>query len=149
MGFHTDQSLDLADDSYICLFSCYNNPSTKDIRKLKIKNKTNNICSEVLLKHNSIVLFSLVTNHEHVHKIVLEENTENNLWLGITFRLSKTFVKFTDNIPYLYPDNIILRLANDIEKKEFIKHKGIENIKNNYIYPKIDYTIGISDLMNI
>jgi hypothetical protein len=26
MGFHTDQSLDLQEDSYICLFSCYETP---------------------------------------------------------------------------------------------------------------------------
>ena len=39
MGEHSDQALDLADNSYICLFSCYNNPLAKNIRTLKIKNK--------------------------------------------------------------------------------------------------------------
>ena len=39
MGFHTDQSLDLQENSYIGIFSCYNDPTTKDLRKLKVKNK--------------------------------------------------------------------------------------------------------------
>lgn len=48
MGFHTDQSLDLEDDSYICIFSCYKNgydPSSQ--RKLVIQNKTNNLISTI------------------------------------------------------------------------------------------------------
>jgi len=28
MGYHSDQNTDLEKDSYICLFSCYNNPNT-------------------------------------------------------------------------------------------------------------------------
>ena len=35
MGEHSDQVLDLELDSHICLFSCYDNPDTKDIRTLK------------------------------------------------------------------------------------------------------------------
>jgi hypothetical protein len=30
MGEHSDQALDLDINSYICLFSCYNNPDTKE-----------------------------------------------------------------------------------------------------------------------
>lgn len=37
MGFHTDQSLDLEQNSYICIFSCYSDPYTKDFRILRTK----------------------------------------------------------------------------------------------------------------
>ena len=39
MGYHSDQMLDLVEDSYICIFSCYDNISAEknnDTRKLKI-----------------------------------------------------------------------------------------------------------------
>ena len=39
MKYHTDQSLDLAEGSYICIFSTYENPLSLGIRKLKIKEK--------------------------------------------------------------------------------------------------------------
>jgi hypothetical protein len=151
MGFHTDQSLDLKEDSYICLFSCYENNlnNVDDIRKLKIKNKITKECSEVLLTHNSVVLFSTSTNHNHLHKIVLDSDTSKNRWLGITFRLSKTFVKFVGDIPYIHPSNKILRIANNNEKKEFFKHKGNENSRNECTYPEINYTLSISDTLHI
>src|ERR1700744_1189249 len=106
MKYHSDQSLDLANDSYICLFSCYSDPS-KDNRKLKIKDKSKitNEHSEIILNHNSVVIFSLSTNTKYLHKLILETKTGNNQWLGLTFRLSKTFIKFIDNIPYFYPNN--------------------------------------------
>ena len=37
MKYHSDQALDLADNSYICIFSCYDNPI--NLRTLRIKNK--------------------------------------------------------------------------------------------------------------
>jgi hypothetical protein len=146
MGYHTDQSLDLADDSYICLFSCYDNVSPAIKRKLVIKEKANNKCSEIVLEHNSIVLFSVATNRKFLHKIILEKAT-NDHWLGITFRLSKTFIKFIDNIPYFYPSKINLKLATDNEKKVFSKCKGQENSQEDYQYPEINYSISSSDLM--
>lgn len=148
MKFHTDQSLDLNDDSYICLFSCYDYipNNTTDLRKLQIQNKTTSECSEILLDHNSIILFSVQTNHQYLHKIILESNIENK-WLGITFRLSKTFIKHIDGVPYIYPTDKILRIANADEKKEFYKHKSNENLYNEYIYPEICYTISKSDLL--
>jgi hypothetical protein len=151
MNFHTDQSLDLEDDSYICLFSCYENQSNNqaDIRKLKIMNKVTKESSDILLENNSAVLFSTSTNHKHLHKIILESNTSKNKWLGITFRLSKTFIKFIDNVPYFNLSNKILSIANINEKKEFMKYKGNENINIEYIYPEILYTISKSDLMPI
>ena len=55
MGEHSDQAQDLDLDSYICLFSCYNNIETKDIRSLKIKNKTDTIQVECLLDEKKLV----------------------------------------------------------------------------------------------
>lgn len=148
MGFHTDQSLDLAKDSYICLFSCYKNtPVSKDLRKLIIKNKTTNNISEILLENNSAVLFSTSSNHKHLHKIVLDTNGSNNIWMGMTFRMSNTFIKFIDEIPYFNSSNKALQMATPQEKNAFYKHKGNENSNDNYIYPEINYTISISDML--
>ena len=135
MRFHTDQSLDLEENSYICIYSCYENGSnnSSDIRKLIIKNKTTQKLSEILMENNSIVLFSTSTNQEHLHKIILESNdkgseTSKNRWLGLTFRLSKTFIKFIDQKPYLdFEENKILRIATNSEKGEFLRCKGKEN----------------------
>jgi len=149
MKFHTDQSLDLYENSYICLFSCYEN--NYDIRKLQIKNKITNECSEILLENNSIVLFSTSFNHKYLHKIILTtaQPLSTNKWLGITFRLSKTFVKFVDNIPYIYHSNKILRIADNNEKINFFKYKSAENLNHEYTYPEIEYTISKSDTLPI
>lgn len=146
MGFHTDQSLDLQKDSFICLYSCYKNKTQKkDLRKLKIKNKETNDISEVLLEHNSIVLFSTNTNKKHLHKIILESNSSDNEWFGMTLRLSKTFIEFKNNYPFI--DNIRLTFATEEQRNEFIMHKRNENKSIKYEYPKIYYTISKSDLL--
>jgi hypothetical protein len=151
MRYHTDQALDLADDSFIGIFTCYDHhPKESDIRTLRMKNKTTNEISEVALLQNSMVLFSTRTNREHVHQIILKEaSASSTAWLGITFRLSKTFVQFVDSVPMLHPINKILRLATDEEVKYFLKHKGEENknVEVKYQYDLIDYTISPSDLM--
>lgn len=154
MGFHTDQSLDLEENSCICLFSCYKNVPNNigDVRKLEIKNKITNKYSKVLLEHNSAILFSTSNNHNHLHKIILNSNKLNTLenrWLGITFRLSKTYINFVNEIPYIHPTNKILKIANNEEKKNFMKYKGNENSNCEYTYPEINYTISISDTMKI
>ncbi len=150
MGFHSDQSLDLANDSYICLFSCYEKVPA-NLRKLVIQNKLTKKHSEVSLEDNSIVLFSVAENQAHLHKIVLEGARSSTRWLGITFRLSKTYVKFSDDAPYLCNRagfvSCLLTMATDEERKEFYKHKGRENSHNGYTYPKITYTISASDRM--
>ena len=71
MGYHSDQALDLEDDSYICLFSCYENNSNnpRDYRKLIMKNKVDNNTSDIILENNSAVLFSTDDNKCHLHKI--------------------------------------------------------------------------------
>ena len=150
MKYHSDQSLDLDNNSYICLFTCYENNSNDNIRKLIIKNKTTNESSYLSLDNNSIIIFSIEKNKNYLHKIILDNIKSNNRWLGITFRLSKTFIKFINEIPYFYPNmNKILRLANSEEKITFYSCRSKENLTNNYIYPEIDYTISISDILQI
>ncbi|XWV26749.1 hypothetical protein QJ857_gp0305 [Tupanvirus soda lake] len=147
MGFHSDQALDLTDNSMICIYSGYDDPDTKDLRKLVIKNKTTNQYSNITLEHNSVVMFSTETNRNHLHKIVLDKCTTNTRWLGITFRQSKTFIKFQNEIPYFYPDMVQLTLANQIQQKEFYKLRSEENASTNYVYPNINYTISEGDLI--
>ncbi len=153
MGFHSDQALDLEDESHICVFSCYSNPETKDVRKLIIKKKDTGEQSEILMEHNSIICFPLSTNSTYWHKIVLNNHDSmsvNDKWLGITFRRSKTYIKHVDNIPYFQSNNNMLRIANDDEKIKFYKLRSAEN-KNNgkYTYPELDYTISISDTLYV
>ena len=150
MKFHSDQSLDLADNSYICIFSCYDNPT--NIRKLKIKNKSTGEFSEISLDHNSVVIFSTETNKKYQHKIILDQSTDKQTstgckWLGITFRFSKTVIKFIKDIPYFYPNGNELKLATDEDKKIFLKHKSEQNKQIGYNYPEISYTLSVGDLL--
>jgi hypothetical protein len=149
MGMHSDQALDFEDESYIGIYSCYDRPT--DIRTLKIQNKTTKENTEISMDHNSVLLFSTDTNRNHLHKIVLDKVTDNNRWLGITFRLSKAYIKFVNEIPYFCinkqkTDNK-LSLATEEEQREFYKLRGKENRSIEYEYPNILYTISKSDHM--
>lgn len=158
MKFHSDQSLDLDDNSYICILSCYNyhDIDEKYMRKLIIKNKETNEESKIVLENNSIILFSTKTNKKYLHKIVLENNKDSIkeiLWLGVTFRLSKTFIKFDNDtsLPYFVHNNKELKLASIEQIKEFMKYKSLENNTLDFIYDyeSIDYTISESDMIKI
>lgn len=144
MGFHSDQALDLADNSYIGVFSCYDD--TMANRKLKIQKKGIKSINEILLEHNSVILFSTTINKQYLHKIILEPNISNNQWLGVTFRLSKTCVKFVNEIPY-FENGEPLVLANVDQKKQFYKCRSLENSSINYEYTSIYYTISVSDML--
>ena len=152
MGFHTDQSLDLAENSYICLFSSYKNPKAKNIRILHVVNKETGQEAKYPLLHNSYTLFSTETNQKHVHKIVLEEQQkvlDDGEWLGLTMRLSKTYIHFDQNNNPLLPNGNILRIATEDECGVFCKLKGEENSKIGFVYPDIDFTISVSDMMKL
>lgn len=151
MGFHTDQAQDLESDSYICICSFYSDSNTYVPRTLVIKNKSTGIENQIKLTHNSIVLFSTQTNSEHIHKIILDSDLfPDTTWLGITLRLSKTFVKFSNSIPYFYPTKRILRLVESKEEeKEFYKLRSLENSTINFTYPELDWTLSPSDLIEI
>ncbi|RKN03606.1 hypothetical protein D7035_22195, partial [Aquimarina sp. AD1] len=153
MKYHSDQSLDLAPNSYIGLFSCYEKPNElteQSIRKLKIKDKTTNNEFEILLTHNSFILFSISANSRFFHKIVLEQVPKQkplqseNKWLGITFRESQNFIEFKNNLPY-FTNGKLLELANDLQRKEYYILRGEENRSMDFAYPKIDYTLSKAD----
>jgi hypothetical protein len=150
MGSHSDQALDLADESFIAIFSSYKHPEIANPpRKLLVELKEpggDNI--EIPLTHNSIVVFSVDTNRRLKHKIVLDTSTQTpeNQWLGITFRTSKTFVRFRDEYAY-FLDNVRLTLANDEQRREFYQLRRRENNETDFTYPRITYTISESDMM--
>ncbi len=146
MGFHTDQSQDLREDSFICLFSCYEDVSPKNgLRTLRVEKKATKEGGVIVLDHNSAVTFSTAVNRAHVHKIMLERNSASR-WLGITLRCSKSFVKFVGRIPFLRGKELLLASAE--QKRELQKHKGAENAKDGvYEYPDFDFAISKSNLM--
>lgn len=153
MKFHSDQDLDLEENSYICILSLYNNPQTESLRRLVVKDKKTGDISSITLYHGSIVLFSIETNRQYRHKIVLENSKDNDtVWLGVTLRLSGTFITFKNNMPYIEDD--ILTLADDRQRREFIRLKSIENEKIDNINEidrlkksNINYTLSISDTL--
>jgi len=152
MKYHSDQCIDIDENSHFALFSCYAKPNElteEQTRVLYIKNKETEKESKVLLTHNSVVIFSFEANKKYKHKIVLQgqhQSKNENNWLGITLRKSKTFIKFLDNKPY-FLNGIPLKLATSEEEKEFFKLKGEENRNLAYNYPSISYTLSPADLM--
>ena len=147
MRYHTDQMLDLENNSYICIFSCYAHNIISN-RYLKIENKTDKSVSNICLENNSIILFDLNTNKNHLHKIYLSGNIKNE-WLGITFRLSKTFIKFINEIPFFCNNDNLLRFATQDDEIQLRHNKSSENslINFTYQYDLIDYTISFGDCL--
>jgi hypothetical protein len=155
MNYHSDQSLDLEDNSFIGLFSCYeysDNNSEQNVRKLKIKDKATNEEFDISLTHNSVILFSTETNMKYQHKIVLDIDTKlkkpliENRWLGITFRTSKTHLKFKNKLPF-FANGEQLKLANEEQEKIFFKHRGEENKSLEFVYPFLNFTISVADTL--
>ncbi|NEB40526.1 alpha-ketoglutarate-dependent dioxygenase AlkB [Streptomyces sp. SID14515] len=157
MGFHSDQALDLADDSFIAVFSCYQHPEASPPRKLIFEAKEAGGGSgaesggekfEIPLAHNSVVVFSVASNRRLKHKIVLDapDRTADNPWLGVTFRTSKTLVRFRDGHAYL-PQGARLTSADDEQQSEFYRLRRRENKETDFVYPSLTYTISESDLM--
>jgi hypothetical protein len=149
MGSHSDQALDLADESSIAVFSCYQHPEAGPPRKLIFASKgSDGEKFEIPLAHNSIVAFSVDSNRRLKHKIVLDAPGQagDNQWLGVTFRTSKTFVRFRDGHAYL-PRGARLMSADDEQRREFYQLRRRENNETDFIYPLLTYTISESDLM--
>ncbi|NIG52854.1 alpha-ketoglutarate-dependent dioxygenase AlkB [Chitinophaga sp. Cy-1792] len=152
MGYHSDQALDLVDDSLIAVFSCYENPdelTEKHIRKLRIKDKVTDEEFEYSLTHNSVILFSTETNKRFQHKIILDPvpvNSPDNKWLGITFRTSKTYILFKDDLP-MFANGNVLTMADKDQETAFYKLRGEENRSLNFVYPELEYTISPADIM--
>ncbi len=149
MGSHSDQALDLANESFIAVFSCYQHPESSPPRKLIFESKGSGAEKfEIPLTHNSIVAFSVDSNRRLRHKIVLDTpgRTADNQWLGVTFRTSKTFVRFRDGHVYL-PQGARLISADDEQRHEFYRLRRRENNETDFIYPQLTYTVSESDLM--
>ncbi|MFC3157678.1 2OG-Fe(II) oxygenase superfamily protein [Chryseobacterium arachidis] len=154
MNFHSDQALDLDEKSCIALFSCYENPDELEefhLRKLVVKDKTNEEEFEIVLNHNSVVLFSVETNRKFQHKIILDSKQNpkpltDNKWLGITFRTSKTCIQFKNDIPY-FSTGELFTLADKEQESDFFKLRGQENRSLDFAYPDLSYTISPADLM--
>jgi hypothetical protein len=155
MKYHSDQCLDIAPDSFIALFSCYEQPtevSKQVLRKLKVRDKVTLKEFEFVLENNSVVFFSVENNSKFQHKIVLEpvsgkkEDFLENRWLGITFRTSKTFIQFKDDVPY-FSDGTPLELADETQRRNFYMTRGEENKSMDFEYPTITYTLSEGDLM--
>lgn len=146
MKFHSDQALDLKGDSYIAIFTATNNPESKTPPQLHIKSKTKGGSTTTLqFIHNSAIIFSTATNATHVHTI-RQKCPDNEEWLFITFRCSKTFIEFKNNVPY-FTDGRELVLANDEQRRQFFQRKAIENGKTEVVSSEINYTISPGDLI--
>jgi hypothetical protein len=150
MGSHSDQALDLVDESYIAVFSCYEHPETvTPPRNLIVEPKEpGGAPVTVPMAHNGAVVFSVEANRRLRHKIVLDPSarTVENRWLGITFRTSKTVVRFRDGGAFL-ADGARLTVADDEQQAEFYRLRRRENTETDFVYPRVGYTISASDLL--
>ncbi|MGW6291006.1 alpha-ketoglutarate-dependent dioxygenase AlkB [Streptomyces sp. NPDC055107] len=149
MGSHSDQALDLSDDSFIAVFSCYRHPEAGPPRKLIFESKdTGDERFEIPLSHHGVVVFSADANRRLRHRIVLENpsGAADNLWLGVTFRTSKTFVRYRDGQAHL-PRGARLTSADEEQRSEFYGLRRRENRETDFVYPPLTYTVSESDLM--
>lgn len=147
MRFHSDQALDLVPESSICIFSCYEDPHEPCPRILIFKNKITGDTSEMTMDHNSCIIFSTTTNEEFRHKIVTGNKRTKSKWLGLTLRLSRTYIYSRNDEFYiasgtsLEGGDRLLTSATEEEEREFYKHKSLENAQIGYEYPRIQYTL--------
>jgi len=151
MGFHSDQDLDLEDETDVAVFSCYKHPELARTapRKLIVESKeANGGRFEIPMAHNSVVVFSHATNRRFKHKIVLDTASKpaDNEWLGVTFRTSKTFVKSINGKPH-FEDGTPLTKATAEQQREFYSLRSQENASIGFEYSPLSYTISDSDLM--
>lgn len=155
MNFHSDQSLDIDSDSYIALFSCYERQDELEefhVRKLVVKDKITNEEFEIVLDPHSVVLFSFETNKKFQHKIILDSSPHlktaipDNKWLGITFRTSKTYIQFNNELPY-FSTGELFKLADKEQESEFFQLRGQENKTLDFVYPNVQYTLSTGDII--
>ncbi len=65
---------------------------------------------------------------------------DDNKWLGITFRKSKTYIQFRDNLP-CFSTGELFKLADKEQESEFFQLRGQENRSLDFVYPDLSYTI--------
>lgn len=147
MGAHSDQALDFDEAAEIAIFSCYEDPEARPSRRLLVESKEpGGRGCQIPLVHNSVVVFSADTNRRFRHRIVLGAGARENAWLGVTFRTSKTFVRFREGQPCL-ADGSRLTRASEEERRELYRLRGRENHETDFVYPQITYTLSASDLL--
>ncbi|GAA1217613.1 hypothetical protein GCM10009665_04390 [Kitasatospora nipponensis] len=158
MGGHSDQALDLADGSFIAVFSCYRHPEAGPPRKLVFESKASGGERggtggtggrfEIPLTHHGVVAFSLEANRRLRHRIVLDAPAQaaDNAWLGVTFRTSKTLVRLRDEEAFL-PQGARLVVADDEQSRTFYRLRRRENQETDFVYPPLTYTVSPSDLL--
>ncbi|MFB9554357.1 alpha-ketoglutarate-dependent dioxygenase AlkB [Streptomyces roseoviridis] len=149
MGSHSDQALDLAENSFIAVFSCYRDPSAGPSRKLVFEEKgPGTETFEIPLAHHGVVAFSTATNRRLRHRILLDAPAQapDNTWLGVTFRMSKTLVRYHDGHVHL-PEGARLTAADEEQRRAFYRLRRRENEETDFVYPPLTYTVSESDLM--
>ncbi|MCA9636044.1 MAG: hypothetical protein KC420_08445, partial [Myxococcales bacterium] len=147
MGAHSDQALDLDEAGEIALFSCYERPEAGASRRLIVESKEPGAPSfEIPLLHGRVVVFSADTNRRFRHRIVPDPvGDPDNRWLGLTLRTSKTWVQLRDGAPRL-ADGTPLTLADDEERRAFLRLRRRENQEIDFVYPRVTCTLSPSDL---
>lgn len=145
MKRHSDQAQDLADGSWIAVYSCYRDPE-RPSRRLIVRPKALGAGFEVPLDHGSVVAFSLESNRRFTHAIALRAPACDNDWLGLTFRTSKTLLRFVDGHPTL-ASGARLSLASEDQRRELFQMRRRENEETGFVYPAISYTLSEGDLL--
>ncbi|MFD3702189.1 hypothetical protein ACFWUP_03495 [Nocardia sp. NPDC058658] len=117
-------------------------------RNLIFESKESGEKFEIPLAHNSVVVFSVASNRQLRHKIVLNAGARaaENRWLGVTFRAAKTVLRFREGRAYL-PQGARLVLADEDQRREFYQLRRRENNETDFDYPPLAYTVSASDLM--
>ncbi|MFJ1754088.1 hypothetical protein [Kitasatospora sp. NPDC088134] len=150
MGAHSDQALDLAEESHIAVFSCYRDPEAGPPRTLRVEPKEPDGGGrfEIPLDHHSAVIFSVAANRRLKHRIVLDAPAPapDNQWLGVTFRTSKTLLRYRDGQAHL-PSGARLTLADEEQQREFYRLRRRENTEPDFRQPAPTYTVSASDLL--
>lgn len=157
MGPHTDQMLDLLPDSCIAIFSCYKTPpSTRDIRRLNIIDKTSGKTMSLCMPDQSVIILSTAFNVCHRHCITLPSSTwySQNTWLGATMRCAKTLLTFSANMPdaspYFYKTEHKLQyvLDDDPQCDELFELRRFENATCESPYTRpLYYTMSPGDMI--
>ncbi|HVJ18452.1 MAG TPA: hypothetical protein VM686_23695, partial [Polyangiaceae bacterium] len=78
--------------------------------------------------------------------ITLRTPAPDNEWFGITFRTSKTLLRFEGGQPTL-PSGARLTLASEDQRRELFQMRRRENEETSFVYPSVSYTLSESDLL--
>jgi hypothetical protein len=154
MRYHSDQALDLAEDSYIAIFSRYPVPPFPGRElQLVIRTKANPQYEQIIpLTDRSLIYFSVADNRLYQHKLVLKSDQQlavpDQPWLGLTMRCARTLLRFINEIPYFTDQQAMLVLATPTQAKECLSYRHAENTKTDFRYPILTYTLSVGDTLD-